>query len=227
MKTIFLTILLVNIPIVLASFFFAVVLLRRGKNPIYFNFGMAVLSLALWSVAEELLFFNPFSYFFVVLDQLTFLFGIWIVHYFLIFTMNFPIPTSKKLRQQVLLYIVTSIISFSFFLPGWYTQNVYANFPFVYIYDNPLGLTIYAFYFFVLGLLSFKNLIFRYIQSDGILRIQLKRIIIGTALVLLINFFSSITIYYFSAFSTAPIGVFFTSMTLIYIYSILFTKKAN
>jgi len=46
-----------NIPMALAMFFFAYVLLSRSKgNAIYFNFGMCILFLALWIMDSFLIF---------------------------------------------------------------------------------------------------------------------------------------------------------------------------
>ncbi|OGY45805.1 MAG: hypothetical protein A2744_01580 [Candidatus Buchananbacteria bacterium RIFCSPHIGHO2_01_FULL_44_11] len=226
LRVLFTAVLYLNIPMAITSFVFAFILLRRAKgNGIYFNFGMATLFLALWQVALPLLFIDfslPFNIFLV---NVTWLFGIWIMHYFLIFTYNFPISTLYSHKQLGFLYLLTLFVSFTFFIPDLYTKGAYPNFPFLKLVVNPIGLTIYTVFFVSLAFFSFKNLIVNFLKSDGIFRIQLKKIIIGTGVAVIANLFLSITIYYFIDFDTAPLGTVFVFAVLLYIYSILFSKK--
>ena len=91
LKLFFTGVLYINAVMACVSLVFAVVLLGRSKgNPIYFNFGMSTLFLGLWMVATLLDFFRltPFSS--DVHARLGFLLGIWILHYFLLFSIFFP-----------------------------------------------------------------------------------------------------------------------------------------
>src|SRR3990167_831519 len=91
LRIIFTVILYLNIPIAIASFIFAYILLRRAKgNAIYFNFGMAVLFLALWISSIITYYIPALQDIAVLLGNISFIFGIWILHYFLIFTYKFP-----------------------------------------------------------------------------------------------------------------------------------------
>lgn len=227
MESLFTIILFLNIPIALASFVFAYIILRRGRNPIYFNFGMAVLFLALWIVSILLLFFRilplPITFFL----NLSFLFGIWILHYFLIFTIKFPVASPGNRFKINLLYLFTFLVSVTCFIPNLYAIEGRLEFPFLYISIGPMGLSIYTIYFVILVSLAFKNLIRKYLQSDGIFKTQLKKIILGTATAIFFNLLFSITIYFFITFNTTPIGVLFIFTVLLYIYSILFSKNAE
>ena len=72
MELLFTIIIFLNIPMAIASFIFAVILLRRGKgNAIYFNFGMATLFLALW-ISETF-----FAFFPIFLPYLDWAFPLW------------------------------------------------------------------------------------------------------------------------------------------------------
>ena len=92
MRLLFTIVFLLNVPVALASFVFAFILLRRSKNnPVYFNFGMANLLLGLWATEELLLF--TVSSIGIFLGNLSYLLGMWILHYFLLFTYVFPVST--------------------------------------------------------------------------------------------------------------------------------------
>ncbi len=229
LRILFTIILFLNIPMAVASFIFAYILLRRAKgNAIYFNFGMAVLFLALWVANILLLFWSPLviNILSLFLTNLSFAFGILILHYFLIFTFHFPVSTLKARSKEIILYLLTLIILISIFLPGLYTKSVIFDFPFYYVFFNPLGLVVYTAYFFVLSLLAFVNLYKKYLRFDGVIRVNLKKILVSTFLAILFNFFLSLMVYFFISFNTTPFGALFTSLVLFYIYSILFSKKA-
>ena len=229
LKVLFTIILYLNVLIAIASFIFAFILLRRTKgNAIYFNFGMATLFLGLWITSIPLIFLKFTEPVNIFLTNTTFLFGIWILQYFLIFTIYFPTPHLKRKNIWVpLLYLLTLLISFSIFIPNLYTVRAVSDFPYLYVKFNAAGLTIYTLYFIALAAASFKNLIYKYRQSDGIFKIQLKKIILGTGIAVAANLALSITIYYFTEFDFSPIGALFTFAVLAYIYSILFGKRES
>lgn len=208
------------------SFIFAYILLRRAKgNAIYFNFGMSTLFLGLWILSIVLLFFEIIKLGGIFFANISFLFGIWILHYFLVFTMKYPVPGGDDRLKINLLYLLTILVSVTIFLPGFYTTESILNFPFLYVEINSAGLSIFSIYFFLLALLSFKNLLSSYKRSDGIFKKHLKKIIIGTIVAVFANFILGITIYFFINFDTTPIGILFVFGVLTYIYLILFSKK--
>lgn len=226
MELLFTTILYINVVMMVISFIFAYILLRRAKgDKIYFNFGMSTLFLGLWILSIVLLFFEVIKLDGVFFTNLSFLFGIWILHYFLIFTMKYPVPGSNDRLKINLLYLLTILLSVSIFLPGVYAVESTLDFPFLHVEINPVGLSIFSLYFFILSLLSFINLFKKYFQSDGIFRVHLRKIIIGTLIAVFVNFIFGITIYFFVNFDTTPIGILFVFGVLMYIYSILFSKK--
>ncbi|MDX9913988.1 MAG: hypothetical protein RBS77_05415 [Candidatus Moranbacteria bacterium] len=222
METIFVIAVLLNIPIALAAFISSFILLRRAKNnQIYFNFGLANLFLALWATDIILLF--SFPKFGMIFGNLSWFLGIWILHYFLIFTYYFPTPLKTKIYfDKTVLYFLTLLLSFSIFIPGFYTLDVHSVFPYIYFQVNTVGMLIFSGYFVLLAILAFKNLFFQYRRSDGIFKIQLKKIMSAVALAVLFNLIFSVNFYYFTKFDLTPIGILFTSGILFYIYLILF-----
>jgi len=226
MVILFYAILILDIPIAIASFVFAYILLRRAKNNhIYFNFGMAVLFLALWLAGIVVNSFGFLPGFSTFIENLSFALGIGILHYFLIFTLSFPLPSPRRSLKVGILYFFTSLIALSCFIPGLYVISSVSTHPFIYADVNPFGLALYSIYFTLLSVLSFVNLIYKYKNNDGIFRLQLKKIILGTIIAIVVNLFFRITVLFLGHHDTSPIGAFFTFTVLIYIYSILFSKK--
>ena len=122
LKIIFTTILILDIPLAIASFIFAYILLfrRDWRNPIYFNFGMATLFLGLWILVTILTYIQNLFLSTYFLATLSFIFGLWILHYFAIFTYKYPYPFKKDSNIIFLLYIITSLFTLSFLIPNFY-----------------------------------------------------------------------------------------------------------
>jgi len=226
LKIIFTIILILDIPLAIASFIFAYILLfrRDWRNPIYFNFGMAILSMAIWLFITLLDFFRltPFS------PTMHAIFGftisIWVLHFFLIFTYYYPIKIISLNLRLPIIYILTIIVSLSAFLSNLYVFDSQVVFPFRYRYMNPIGITIFIIYFSILAGVGLYNLFKNFEQSDGVNRIKIKKIMSGTSLAILANLFFSLVNYYYTPFDLTLFGMFSTITVLIYIYSILFSK---
>ena len=227
LKIIFTIILILDIPLAIASFVFAYILLfrRDWRNPIYFNFGMATLSLGLWIFVTILTYIQNLFLSTYFLETLSFIFGLWILHYFAIFTYKYPYSLKKDSNIIILLYAVTSLFTLSFLIPDLYIFKSELRFPFLYNELNLIGFTLFIIYFSVLSILSFKNLIYKYLNSGGIHKIQLKKIIVGTVVGVIANLIFSLSIYYFAPYDFTIIGILFASGVLMYIYSIMFSKK--
>lgn len=225
MELIFKIILYVDIVLALISLFFAIVLLARNRDSITLNFGMMVLSVFFWIVSILLLFFILVPQISsVFLLNLSFFFGALIAHFFYIFTLKFPFSKNENIKI-ILFYILTVAVSISIFLPGLYGRKTSLDFPFLHIDINPVGLTIFTSYFLLVGIFAFKNLLVKFFSADGIHKIQLKKIIIGTFITFIVNAVISISIYFFIDVDLTPIGILFTFSILMYIYSIIFQKK--
>ncbi|MBN1779035.1 MAG: hypothetical protein JW816_02345 [Candidatus Buchananbacteria bacterium] len=185
---------------------------------------MSALFLGLWLSASEIMYLdlNFLPRIFIV--DLTFLFGIWILHYFYIFTYYFPFQRVEIRWQEKFIYFLTILISVSIFIPSLYARSADLDFPFLFVNINKIGLSIFVAYFVLLIVLSLKNLLSKYFISDGIHKINLKKVIVGTTLALIVNLFFSMSIYFFTEFDTNVVGAFFTLGVIIYIYLILFPR---
>ena len=224
MKFLFTILFYIDIVLAAVSFVLAFIILRRRHNPIYFNFGISNLFLALWLTAISLMIVSgsPHNVSFV---NLTFLFGILILHFFAIFTFRFPVKDSRDDKKIIIIYLLTAIMSVPILIPGFYTISAESDFPFLRVNIGRPWLTIFSVYFLALSIMSFRNLVKKYFTSDGIYKTQLFKIIIGTAVAVFANFIFSISIYHFTSFDTNLIGAPFTFAVIVYIYSILFSKK--
>ncbi len=224
MKTLFIALQFINPIIIIFSFAFAFIILRRGRDPIYFNFGMATLFLALWLTASEIMYLIIPDALRIIVINLTFAFGILIMHYFTIFTFYFPSLSSVRNRPvTAILYLLSFLVALSTIVPGMYVQRAVLDYPFLYVSFNNVNLTIFTLYFIVLTAISFNNLFKKYINSVGIHKIQLKKVIIGASVVIFINLFLSILLYFVTDFDTNIIGAFFAFAVIVLIFSMLFS----
>ncbi|MBP7927689.1 hypothetical protein KAZ57_00905 [Patescibacteria group bacterium] len=213
--------LIIDLFICAYAFYLSFLLLRRPYHPSSFNFGMALFSMACW-VLNILIIFSPGIPVGLFLENLAYFFGLWIVHYFYIFSLEFPWPSLHKKWKIIIAYVVSSALSIAFFIPGFYTLGIVKDFPLLYTKINPLGNVIFLLYFSMLILLALKNLFFNYSRSGGFVRGQLRVIIVGTFLTFAFNIFFSVGIFFITDFNTTPIGALFVVGTLFYIYLLIF-----
>ncbi len=228
LESLFTIILFLNILMAIASFIFAYILLRRAKgNAIYFNFGMSALFLALWITVTFLAYFpiGVFTITFWIL--LSYFFGLGIMHFFLMFTYKYPVSKDISRANIFIIYTASILVALTLLVPDLYVLENKLDFPFMYEEDNPIGLTIFSIYFVILEAMSFVNLGKYYIKCFVIFKKNLKKIIIGTGVAVVANLIFSLFIYYFSNFQSTSIGVLFTFGVLLYIYSILFSRRSE
>src|SRR3989344_8766483 len=225
LKLFFTGILYINAVMAAVTPVFSAILLKRGRgNPIYFNFGMSTLFLGLWMAATLLDFFRltPFSS--DVHARLGFLLGLWILHYFLLFSIFFPFRLISDNRRISVIYIATLLSSLLAILPT-FVKDAIVLFPFRFRTIDPLLLTIYNLYFVGLSVFALMNLFKNYERSDGIYRIQLRKIIAGTSIAVFANIIFSLVNFYYTDFDLTAVGMFFALGVLIYIYLILFKQE--
>ncbi|MDD2807598.1 MAG: histidine kinase N-terminal 7TM domain-containing protein [Patescibacteria group bacterium] len=213
-------ILYINVILMVVSFCLSYILLKRKGSGVHY-FGMALLVLGLWMLFTLSDYFRltPLSPIFHA--QMGFLTGALVLIFFYLFTRNFPVPDAAPKSKYYFFYGIVIFIAFISFWPEFIT-SAYSNFPFRYRTINPFYLTIYNTYFFLFSALSFKNLFVSYEGSGGIYKIQLRKIIVGSAFVVLSNIIFSLLNFYYTNFDLTAIGIFFTFIILFYIYSILF-----
>ena len=207
------------------SFYFSFTLLRRRNDKIAFNFGMATLCLGFWLITLAFLFLGVLPSYGTFLTNLTFIFGIGILHFFYIFTLYFPvIQVENHKRIEYTVSLVTSFVALSTLIPGLYCISTMYDRPLVYINNNPVGLSIYTFYFALLSVLIAVNLRKSFLESDGHYRAVIKKIGVSSMIAIIVNLILSIIVFYIWEFDTSIIGAIATSIVIYYIYSILHTK---
>lgn len=224
-ESIFTIILYLDTLMMLVSLFFSFILLSRAKgNLVYFNFGLSILFLGVWMFVTLVDFFGltPFSS--VLHAKLGFLVGIWILHYFLLFTFYFPFPRRFSKLSIYFLYLVTLAMSIVTMMTASISSASVA-FPFRIRVINVYYLTIYIIYFGFLMSWSLFNLLKSFGDGEGVSKIKTKKILVGTSLAMAANLVFSLINFYYSDFDLTSVGMFFSFAVLIYIYVILFFKE--
>jgi len=138
-----------NIILALATYFLAITLLTRRHNAVYFNFGMALLSLAIWISDILILFFGVLPNFLDLLMRFSFLFGLYTLHYFLLFTYKYPFPPIPPKYSQIkvtLFYFFTFAMSLFILFFNIFARPIVFDFPMVYASFSPTFLTVYILY---------------------------------------------------------------------------------
>lgn len=220
-KYLFLAVLYVNVILMLVSFYLSYALLKRKEKGVFY-FGMSLFSLGLWMLFTLSDYFRLTTLSSIFHARMGFITGVWVLIFFYLFTRNFPVVDGTQKKINSLFFLLAVAASVFCFFPGFVT-SASTDFPFRFRKINPYYLTIYNTYFFLFCILSFKNLFASYDVNGGIYKIQLKKIIIGSAIVVLSNVVFSLLNFYYTNFDLTALGIFFTFLILIYIYSILFS----
>lgn len=217
---------LVNIPIAAATLFFALFLLRRWRDPIIFNFGMSALMLAIWIANVTILFLDValVETYRLALVKSRFIFGMLVMHFFLIFTYKYPYPLIKDRTIVVGLYIFNGAYTVFIAAMSWFPLDAYYEAPFHYIVHSDLSRSIFIIHFTALSLWAFSNLIYKLALSEGIFRRRLRKIIVGTGIAVAGNIILSIGSFFVTDLDLNPFGILFTVTVLAYIYSIVRLK---
>lgn len=222
-KDFFLLAIFLDAILAVLSFYFSFVLLRKKNDRIAFNFGMATLCLGFWLITLVFLFLGVLPLYSTLLVNLTFIFGIGILHYFYIFTLYFPaIQIENYKRIKYVISFATLLLIFSIMVPGLYCTSIVHDRPLVYVSNNPVGLSIYTFYFVLLSILIAVNLRRSFLKSDGHYRVIVKKIGVSSIIAIVVNLILSIIVFYIWEFDTSIIGALTTSTVIYYIYSILY-----
>ncbi|MDD2807597.1 MAG: hypothetical protein PHW95_03705 [Patescibacteria group bacterium] len=207
----------------LISLLYSIILLSKSKGkPIYFNFGMAQLALTFWLADLFLSFLNFRFITLLVIENFSFLFGLLIVHFFYIFTLTYPFEVNRRKVKALIAYFVTMVLSFSFFVPGLYSLSAVSVFPYFYTSINPIGLFIFILAFLIYSIAALVNLLKVYYTIDGIYKLKIKKIVLGTLVTIIFNVLFSMSIYFFTTFDTSVIGAMSVFTILMYVNQIIF-----
>jgi len=159
--------------------------------------------------------------------RLTYFFAVWIIFFFYLFTYYFPYKkTFHQLSKNTLLLLIGSSIFISIicllpdvFISGYVLPEDRFT-PEISRFWNG----IYALYFIILFILSFRNLFFKYKNSSGFWRLRIKQILIATMVGFIGGMIFSLFIPLWDSNVVDWAGPVFTFFTVGYIWYHFFYK---
>jgi len=194
-------------------FFAAFIYFKNRKSQINIYFSLVIISVALWvftnaaclkvNTIEKAILWSQISYISAILIATTFLY----------FSLAFPAILSKSEkfvpRKYHKIYILLSVplISIIILIPGFTIKNVILH-PWQ-IITGP-GLYIFALYFLSTMGWAFQNLLRKYFVSQGIERMQMQYLFIGSILSALFGSICNLILPLFGDYRFVWLGPIFT-----------------
>jgi len=195
--------------LIMTVFLFAIGLLvffKNRKNVVNIFYGLFVIFMAIWSLGLAMFYFNPEISVMHFWANFLYVAGGLIAVFFFYFSLIFPSSSSPISNVKKLLIFLPNIVLFIMF---FFTNLILKD---VFIEDGTRGFIYGPFHFLfdlqfiVFFLWGFLNLIKKYKQEADIAKAQLKYIILGTSLGLIIAGTTNVILPWFNNFEYLWIG---------------------
>lgn len=206
----------------------SIFVIKRGtKSKINLYFGLLTFFNFTWVIC--LILANSASNINIVdfYDRSTNLSGIGIIVSLFYFTLHFPYQREKisniKTKIIWLFAILLSVLVYT----KWFIVNTIwvDQFPYYIAYYYKPVFIVYAFYFFVLAFWSIYLLITKYKQAEGLIKKQLKWLIIAIIIGLVFGAYFNIIVSYFGNFNPGWLGPVFTLFMNIVVFRAIKSPK--
>lgn len=173
---------------------------KERKNRSNVLFSMIALSVAIWVLSRALFEIIPIGVWNSIITYILYVSASLIPLFFVLFAYTFPsekIGLSKK--QLSLVFIPCAVVMLATLTPGVVIKNIFQS-PDIYkIIVFGWGYVYYGFYIIGYFLWGFINLLIKYRKERGLLKIQLRYILLGTFIA---TFFGVLTNLIFPAFNS-------------------------
>lgn len=197
---------------------------RNRKNLIHIYYSITVCMVALWSLSLFLYRISSNQTIALFTFRFAYIFAFLIAVFFFYFSIYFPYPNYILRKKHHIFFIIISffvlILSLSPFLMKGFT-----NFPLTRHYNySTFVMVIYAIIFLIIFAGAFYNM-FTKIKMGGIIKVQLKYILLGTIVAGLGGIIFELFLPLFGIQSLEGLGPVFTLFMIIYVtYFIFFFK---
>ena len=212
----------------LVNLVMSIIVFSRGmKNKINLYFGLLTFFNFLWAigliVTHSLDNIDLVGFY----DRSTNMLGIGIVVSLFYFTLHFPYQIEKISKiKTIIIWLLASLLSILVYTKWFIISTVLVDEPFNYVsyYYKPVFF-IYVVYFVVLAVWSIYFLIKKYKQAEGIIRQQLKWLILTITIGLIFGAYFNIVVSNFGDFKSGWLGPIFTAFMNGYVFYLISSSK--
>ncbi|MDP2812744.1 MAG: histidine kinase N-terminal 7TM domain-containing protein [bacterium] len=212
----------------LVNLVMSVLVFTRGlKNKINLYFGLLTFFNFLWAIG--LIMTHSLNSIDLVgfYDRSTNMFGIGIVVSLFYFTLHFPYQMEKISKiKTIIIWLLAILFSILIYTKWFIISTVWVDESFNYVayYYKPVFIA-YAIYFVVLAVWSISFLLKKYKQAEGIIRQQLKWLILTITIGLIAGAYFDIVVSYFGDFKPGWLGPIFTIFMNAYVFYLITSSK--
>ena len=160
-------------------------------------------------------------------DRSTNLSGIGIIMSLFYFTLHFPYQREKisDIKTKII-WLLAILLSVSIYTKWFVVDTVWIDkFPYYVAYYYKPVFIIYTAYFFVLAVWSIYLLVKKYKQTEGLIKKQLKWLIIAIIIGLVFGAYFNIIVSYFGNFNPGWLGPVFTLFMNIVVFQAIRSPK--
>lgn len=201
---------------------------KRGiKNKVNLYFGLLTFFNFLWSFGLLLSRSVADMYWVAIMARSTYISALGIVIFLFYFIHYFPYQ-SDKLKKYYHLFIILPAIFLAviIYTKFFIIQTVRAYSDFEYIsYYNKMGFFAYAIYFVTIAILALKKLFKKYNLAEGLLKQQIKMLLVAIIIGLLFGSYFDLFIQYFDDYRFNWLGPIFTVLMNFIVFFFVISPK--
>ncbi len=201
---------------------------RRGiKNKINLYFGLLTFFNFTWSLGLLISRSIENISLVAIVARSTYISALAIVIFLFYFVHHFPYQAEKlKIYTHIFILFPAIILSFivytKFFILD--TVRAYSNLEYI-SYYNKSGFFLYAIYFVIIAILALKKLFKKYNLSEGLLKQQIKMLLVSIIIGLLFGSYFDLFIQYFNDYRFNWLGPIFTVLMNFIVFFFVISPK--
>ena len=202
------------------------VYLKNWKSQLRLSFILLTMGIALWCVSLALSNSINNSNLSLFWSSMTYVATGFIAFIFLWLSMLFPYEIKLKIKNIGLIFIpVLLLMAVTFIYPSFIVTSVSHTSNGFGATFNLFGYVIFSFYFIAYIALGFYFLIKRYLASDGIIRSNLKLLIIGLGIGAIFGIIFDLILPFGNYWQLNWLGPYFSLIYIVYLIWLIFYKK--
>lgn len=201
---------------------------KRGiKNKINLYFGLLTFFNFLWSLGLLLSRSVADMYWVAIMARSTYISALGIVIFLFYFIHYFPYQLERlKKYEHFFIILPAFFLSFIVYTKFFILETVRAYSDFEYIsYYNKIGFFIYAIYFVIIAILALKKLFKKYSLAEGLLKQQIKMLLVAIIIGLLFGSYFDLFIQYFNDYRFNWLGPIFTVLMNFIVFFFVISPK--
>lgn len=197
---------------------------KKSKEPWKIYFSLMSIFTALWTICIFATINTQDDFTFLLSDKFIYIFTSLIVISFLMFCIYFPYKSIKIRKITKLVFVMINLLLFYFILSDKLITGHYLKNNTFYQTENKFPNLIYGVYFLLILICSYIILYKKWILSDGINKLIIKKITIYTSIPYFLGIIFGWFFPYLGMHQFHWLGAFFTLFMNISIFYLLFKK---